>query len=211
MIETVLNITIYFSIVLPVLFLLYVFRNNKAYKYFTVYLFVIAAIQILMAIVVPQNKSNLYLFHYYFILQFIILSLFYYEILKVKWMLWILMGIASLLMLQYALVDGLYNRYNTLGAFITQLLLVVYSLIYFYRLLEQKGQFLLVNIGVLVYFTSSTLVFGLGNMVFDINVPVYISRTLNDINVFLYLGFQILIFIEWYLNYRKSRVRNNLL
>jgi hypothetical protein len=87
---------------------------------------------------------------------------------------------------------------------ITHAILVLYALLYFYKSLSGKGEFLIVNVGVFFYLLSSTLIFASGNLVFNLNVSKSVVDILIQVNVDLYLVFQILIFIEWYRNYRKK-------
>ena len=70
--------------ILLVNFILFV-RNysnqSKAYKVFTFYLGLIVGIQIFSEILIQQKTNNLFLSHFYFVGQFILLSFFYFALL----------------------------------------------------------------------------------------------------------------------------------
>ena len=59
-------------------------NQGKAYRIFTVYIAVIGVIQIASRVLSSLGMGNLFLSHFYFIAQFIILSFFYLELLKEK-------------------------------------------------------------------------------------------------------------------------------
>lgn len=203
------DFTIYFSLVYPLLYLKAFAKNNRAYKIFTIYLIVVGLIALLMYLVIKlfEYQSNLFLSHWYFILQFVLLSLFYRELLKFKWIYYILALSLFFLGYQYVSDPGLYNRYNALGMVSTQIVIVFYALLYMYRSLSAKKEFTIVNIGIFVYLMASSLIFASGNLVFNIEVPVEFSDLLANINTVLYLAFQILIFVEWWKNYSVQRTK----
>ncbi len=203
MVKYIVNFTIYFSLFIALLYFIRFSNKSKAYRVFTIYLILISIIQLTSEyLFILKTGHTIFLFHYYFIGQYILLSIFYFILLKYKWILWILCLVLGVLLFQYTNNSSLYNRYNVIGAVITQMVLVIYSLIYMYKSIYAKGEFVLVNIGVFVYLLSSTLLFASGNLVFDFGFPESVSRMLNDLNAILYLLFQILIFMEWYRNYR---------
>lgn len=199
----ILDFTIYFSLFLSILYLKSFIRNNKAFKIFTIYLVVISIIQLASIYILKFGvESNLFLSHYYFISQFIFLSLFFKVLLKFRWISWVLYAIILLLGVQYIKDPDIYFRYNSLGMAITQTIIVVYTILYFYKSLSGKNEFLLINIGLFFYLLSSTLIFASGNLVFDLSIPMKISTLLFDINAVLYLLFQLLIFVEWWKYHR---------
>lgn len=210
MIEHILDnlrwITLYFSMIYPLLYLIGFAKNSKAFKIFTVYLVIIGLIQLSMSIhsYYLAGESNLFFFIYYFVLQFIMLSLFYKELLTYKWI-HLVTGIVLLFIgYQYFLEPSMYYRYNPIGSSLTQFIIVIYSLLYFYKSLSGKREFLIVNVGLFFYMLSSLLIFASGNLVLDVDIPSYIPKLLNQINLVLYFIFQILIVIEWYRNYRRT-------
>ena len=210
MIDFIIDFTIYFSIFLSLLYLKSFIKNNKAFKIFTIYLVVISLIQLASQIIIKNGaESNLFLSHYYFISQFILLSLFYKKLLNFKWISWVLYIALLFFGYQYINDTELYSRYNTLGMVFTQAIIVVYAILYFYHSLIGKNEFILINIGLFFYLLSSTLIFASGNLVLDINIPMEISTLLFDINAILYLLFQLLIFIEWWRKHRTIFLKSN--
>lgn len=202
------DITVYFSLLYPILYLKGFVSNNKAFKIFTIYLVLIGVIQIGMRFVIKvlEMESNLFLSHYYFIFQFVLLSMFYRQLLSSKWVYYILGAVAVFLVYQYINDPHMYFRYNSIGMFMTHILLVSYALVYMYRCLSGKYEFTIVNIGIFFYLLSSSLIFASGNLVLNIDVPESFTDLLININKFLFLVFQILIFTEWYRNYRKPKL-----
>jgi hypothetical protein len=210
-IDIISEITFYLSLLCPLLYFKAFVSNNRAFRLFTIYIFVIAIIQILTKLVIKvyEMESNLFLSHYYFILQFIFLSLFYFQLLRYKWIYAMLGVVLVFLTYQYVKDPSLYFRYNAGGMFFTQLIIVVYALIYMFQSLSVKRQFSLINAGIFIYLLSSSLIFACGNLVFNIGVPEYFSSVLIDINQFLYLAFLVILLIAWYHNYRRSSLIHN--
>lgn len=206
-VDIVADITIYLSLIYPLLYLKGFVINNKAFKFFTIYLISVGLIQLFAELVIKvwEFESNLFLSHFYYCIQFVLLSLFYFQLLRSKWVYYI--GGVVLIFLLYQYIDDpqLYFRYNAIGMFLTHILLVAYALIYLYRSLGGKKEFTIVNIGVFTYLLSSSLIFTSGNLVFDIDIPESFTGLLIDINIFLFFAFQILIIIEWYRYYRKTK------
>ncbi len=206
MIRVIIDITVVLSIVLSILYLLSFTRNSKAYKFLTAYLVFICVIQVLSFYLVRvKSENNIFLSHYYYVSQFITLSLFYYYLLRQKWILWVLGIVFVYLGYQYINEPGLYFKYNSLGIALTQTVLVLFALWYLYQSISVKNEFILVNIGMFIYLLSSVIIFAFGNLVFDIEVPRYISRFLNDLNAVFYLLLQGLFVVEWYRNYRPKQ------
>lgn len=195
------NITVYFSLFYPLLYLKGFAKFTKPFKIFTIYLVCIGLIQISTQIATVLMGNNLFLSHFYFISQFILLSFFYFLLLKYKWIHIITVLVLGLVVFQFIYDPGIFYRYNPIGMTLTQGILVFYSLLYFYRSLSGKGEFLIVNVGVFFYMLSSALIFASGNLVFDVNISQSIVSTLIDVNLILFFVFQILIITEWWKNY----------
>ncbi len=86
---------------------------------------------------------------------------------------------------------------------ITHAMIVLYAVSHFYKSLNSKGQFVIVNVGIFLYLLSSALIFSAGNLVFNFSEEM--NFILINTNRVLYLVFQILIFAEWYRNYRTRK------
>lgn len=173
--------------------------QSKAFKIFTFYLGIILGIQMGSKLMVYLHYQNLYLSHFYFVGQFIMLSLFYRNLFKDSFQKrmvnigFICCGL--LLAIQYALDPGLFFKFNLFEIFITSLLLIVYAAFHFYNMLNAKKEFYYINMGVLLYLFGSTVLFLAGNLMPEI------SPSLNKIpwiaNAILFIVYQIFIFVEW--------------
>ncbi len=175
-------------------------------KIFTSYLFIMLVIQIISNLLWYFKEENLYLSHYYFILQFILLSLFYRELFidrKKKRIIQITFFVVmSVLGIQYINTPSLYHKFNLLEIVLTSLSIVSFSVLYFYNSLTEKMEFTYVNSGIFIYLISSTLIFCSGN--FTNAYDSSLDKILWLFNSILFVVYQILIFMEWYKNYRKT-------
>ncbi len=190
------------SIVIAIIYLTRFVKQSNEYKLFTLYLIYIAIIQVLLYYHASVKISSIYLFHFYFIGQFILLSFFYKELLKTAFIDWILLLVLLYLSIYYVINPQIFYEYHISGVLITQILLVFYSLYYFYKSLSSKRGFVYVNTGALIYFLTSVLFFASGNIILDFEFSLEFKKYVGIINDILYFIFQLLIFIEWYRNYR---------
>jgi len=204
------DLAIYISPIVAIIYLISFIRNDKIYKVFTIYLIAMALVQISSHYVGRGglNKTNLYFSHIFYISQFIILSIFYLKLLSKKIIVYLLLIVLLLISIQFINDPSIFFRYNPIGMSFTQIILVVYSIIYLYKSLTNKGEFVIVNIGILIYLLSSTLIFASGNLVLDLNISKETRLVLVNVNRMLSIIFQILVFIEWYRNYRIRVSRN---
>ena len=184
---------------------------SVAFKIFCFYLLYCSIIQILTVYFKYEFKSNLFLSHYYFIGQFVLLSLFYRKIiLKKRWK--DLISVLSVIILIYLSINfirepSLYNTFYLTEIVLCSLPLVFYSILYFTESFGvENKQFLIINSGVFLYLLCSTLIFASGNLM--PNLPKDVNRLVWIFNVSFYLIYQILVFIEWYKNFRKQEITN---
>ncbi|RFN57893.1 hypothetical protein [Marixanthomonas ophiurae] len=183
--------------------------NGKAFKIFTYYLLLISIIQVATYLFREFTDNNLYMSNVYIIVQFAALTLFYRKLLNLKILLYIGVLVLTFLGYQYVSDFSLFLKYNSIGIALTQGLIVVYALLYFYFSLAKKdSKFLLINLGVFLYMISSSLILASGNLVFNFDL---ISRDdyilLLTLNNAFYIIFQILVFIAWYINFRIKPTR----
>jgi hypothetical protein len=200
----------YFFLLLNfVLFLKSVANKGKAYKLFVFYLGLILVVQILAEVFIQQRKNNLFLSHFYFIGQFVVLSLFYLTLLsKVNLQRKIVKaGLLTVLLVlgaQYFMDPSLFAKFNLFEIFITSFTLIIYAAFHFYNLLNEKKEFYYVNIGVLIYLFGSTVLFLVGNLM------TALSPAMNKIpwilNSFLYIIYQIFILVEWKKSFYLKKV-----
>lgn len=156
-------------------------------------------VQIVSHILVKMHKTNLFMSHFYFVLQFLILSFFYYFLMKEqiqKRTIMILnVACALLLVLQYLITPKLFFRFNLFEIFITSLPLIIYSTFHLYNLLNEKKEFYYINIGLLIYLFGSTIVFLTSNLL--LSLKTYDSFDfIYSINVYLYVIYQLFILFD---------------
>ena len=183
-------------------------KNSIAFKIFTHYLLFIFIIQLISGYMRFKQENNLYLSHYYFIGQFIFLSLFYL-FLEEKSL--FKNGIRTILFL--ALVSiGIYYLKNPQAYFsfnlfeiaITSIPLILFSFYFFIRKIDSDNhKFIYLNSGFFLYISCSTLLFSAGNISSSIKNIIWYS------NAILYLVYQLLIVVEWYKNFRKPFKKDN--
>lgn len=184
------------------------YRNHgKAYSLFTWYLGVIFLVQITSMTLKKFNINNLYLSHFYFIGQFILLSLFYVNILKQELQkrivkVCLITGLLALA-IQYAYDFSLFLKFNLFEILITSILLILYATFHFYNMLNEKKEFYLINMGILFYLFGSTILFLVGNL------TIVLSPKMNKItwilNCILYIFYQIFILVEWKKSFSKKK------
>ena len=178
-------------------------RNNITYKIFSLYLLSSVVINMAVITLAFHKENNLFLSHYYFIFQFVILSLFYKTLFKKSQQLLVTLffiPVVTILTIQYAISPELYFKFNTTEVFITCFPIIAYSMIHLYNSLNKPPKCMYINIGVLIYLTTSTLIFILGD---------YLTSSGNKfanniwlINKVLYVVYLLLIFTEWWKNFR---------
>lgn len=124
-------------------------KCTVALKYFTAYITIICTIQIVAFVYAHFKKNNLYLKHFYFIIQFVVLSLFFGELFtrtQKKVISCILVIIILILGIQYYTTPILFYRFNNLEIFITSIPLIVYSIVHLYNSLNKPPKYMYINI-----------------------------------------------------------------
>ncbi len=183
-------------------------HKNKAFVVFLIFLiFSSITLSSMMFIAFYLHQNNLYMNTIFLIGQFILLSIFYHSLLKQR-IIHYLGGITlCVLTYQYIRDPSLMMKYNPIGISITQILLISYAIVYFYKSLQlQRPTLIIVNVGIFLYLICSTLIFASGNLVFAIDIPFKLYDLLFKANAIMYIVFQILVSVEWKKNYyKKSR------
>ena len=171
-------------------------KNGKAFRIFTYYSFTMLVIQLSAFYLSKQNTHNLFLSHFYFIIQFVLLSLFYLNILIDKFqkrVILINLFLCSVsLIIHYALDWSRFSRFNTFEIFITSLPLIVYATFHLYNLLNQKKEYYYTTIGILIYLFGSTVVFLTANLLMTFHSD-WSFKLIFSLNIYLYVVYQLLI------------------
>lgn len=126
-------------------------------------------------ILFKQNESNVLVFNAYYLLLFFLLSWFYYEILfqknqrKIVWIGVVVYLLSFILVTLF--VQGL-REYQTLMWVITAVIMITYSIGYFFYSLSTVDpnrylnySFIWINVGVMIYFCLNLFLFTIGDYV----------------------------------------------
>ena len=148
------------------------------------------------------KMQNLFISHYYFIGQFIFLSVFYITLESRVLIKKVIKGILLISLICIAIYYYIYPEdyfgYNVFEVFLTSIFLIIYSFLFFLKKIDSPDKkFIYINSGFFLYITCSTLLFAAGNVESSIKSIIWYS------NVSLYLIYQLLIFVEWYKHFRK--------
>ncbi|PQJ69173.1 hypothetical protein BTO14_14190 [Polaribacter butkevichii] len=180
-----------------------------AFKVFSIYLFLTLLIQISSSVLFQLGINNLYLSHFYFISQFILLSFFYSSLEKKnsvkKGIKYILLIGLIFISIYYTKDPETYYKFNIFEIIVTSIPLIIYSFLFFLKRIDNEDKkFIYINSGLFLYLSCSTLLFVAGNIKSSLKEVLWYS------NVSLYLVYQILIFIEWYKNFKsKKNIKNS--
>ena len=179
------------------------FSHKITYKLFTLYLICSVIINIAVVTLASYKEHNLFLSHYYFILQFVILSFFYkalFNSVQKKLVNILLVIVLIIIVILFIINPEIYFKFNTTEVFITCFPIVVYSMIHLYNSLSKPPKYMYINAGILIYLTTSTLIFILGDYLSSSGSGAVGNIWL--INKILYVIYLLLIFTEWWKNFR---------
>ena len=195
-----------FLILNSILFLKTRKGKDSSYQYLTLYLVVLFSIELTCHIIgITKPNSNFFLSHYYFNVQFIILSFFFTKLFQDKVLkqliLFCFLGVVAVLAYQYYNNPSIYWQFNVLEISLTSSLLILYCAIHFYKHLKTTYNYFFFCLGISFYLISSMLIFLSGNttLVF-FEEPFYMDIWV--FNSLFYIFFQSMIYKEW-------RVLNN--
>lgn len=184
--------------------------KNKEQKYFIMYLILCFTVQMFSGFLSDLRQNNLFLSHYFFIGQFIFLSLFFSTFYRFKNIIRSFTFLVALSFIFYLnLNTEIYKKWSVIEIAVTSIPLIIYSLLFFVKKISDNkdNKYIYFNTGFFLYTLCSTLIFSLGN-IGTRELKFYVWK----INNLLYFIFQVLIFIEWYKNFRKSlTLKNNLI
>jgi len=178
--------------------------NNPTYKYVAVYLGVLFIVELFCNVIgYLYPAQNLYLSHFYFNAQFVLLSVVFYRLFsnpKLKKVVVLnYVVVTSVIIGMYVYETNSFWQFNLFEIAATSALLIIYALIHLNNTLGTKKKYFYLTIGLILYLLCSSLIFLFGNyeLVFikDPYIDIWIFNTL------FYIIYQVLIFIEWkYIN-----------
>ncbi len=203
--DIIIDTGYFFLILNTLVFILSYTKKDKVLRYFIMYLVLCIIVQLYSSYLSSLNSNNLFLSHYFFIGQFIFLSLFFSTLHNFKelknFIRFLILPIALYFMIHLYNSPESYKKFNPIEIAVTSIPLLMYSFYFFIKKIDdhKDKKYIYFNSGFFVYTLCSTLIFILGNMGFR-----ELKLHLWDINAFLYLVFQIMVFVEWYKNFKKT-------
>jgi hypothetical protein len=194
-----------------VLYLKVFFKQGKAFKIFTVYLLGTVLVQITSKIFMILYDNNLFLSHFYFIGQFVLLSLFFKSLFKTKTQKtivnWFLIIGILVLALQYLINPSIFFKFNLFEIFVTSFLIIIMAAIHLYNLLSEEKVFYYCTLGILLYLSGSTILFFVGNLTAILSTEYqFLPWTLNGVLVVIYHCF---ILFEWRKTFYLKKIKIN--
>lgn len=187
------------------------FENNKLYKALLMYLTIYFSIELTCnTLGFLKPNSNIFVSHFAFNLQYLILSMFFYKLFKER----ILKRIVIIILVLFLIANGIYFlndldlfwQFNLFEIAFISFMTIAYTLIHLYKNLGDAKNYFYFTIGVSTYMLTSCLIFLSGNIEL-----VFFKEPYIDIWVFnslFFIVYQYLIFKEWrYLNTYKRDVR----
>ncbi len=212
------NLNNFFRYSILVLLFINIFLYTKSYSLFkkviafkTIYIYIALSLLLnLITLVFSYYRyDNLYLSHFYFVFQFILLSIFYIVLFKSnnqrRLVQVLFITIISILGIQYALDYTKFFKYSLLEILLTSFPITIYSIIHLYNSLTRKGVYLYFNAAILIYLTATTLIFILGNYISGINPNL--ARNIWFIHKLLYLVFLTLTLLEWKYSFSPYKIK----
>lgn len=184
-------------------------KFGKPYKIFVWYTILMCIIQGISYALVKLGMHNLFLSHFYFVGQFILLSLFYYHLFENKFQKKVVKmgGIVclSFLAIQYFINPETFFRFNLFEIFITSFLIIIYSTFHLYNLLNcEKQDYYYLNLGVIIYLFGSTIIFLYANL--DTSLKLFVFFRIFMLNSFLYIIYQFFLLLEWRTSFYKRLI-----
>lgn len=190
--------------------LLYVevfFRKGKAVKIFTFYLIGTALVQLASQLYKIWYNNNLFLSHYYFIGQFILLGLFFRSLftnpIQKSVANWILIIGLSLLAVQYSIDPAVFYKFNLFEIFVTSFLIIILAAMHLYNLLAEKKVYYYTTIGILIYLSGSTILFFVGNLTVILSEEYQFLPWI--LNAALVVVYQLFILFDWKKTFYKHK------
>lgn len=204
-------IGLFFLLLNTILFLFGLQNKNEKEHLLTVYLTLLFTVEFFCHIIGWTNPgNNLFLSHYYFNIQFIILSIVFYRLFEnaflKKIILFNLFAILGIVLYTYIDNPGLYYKFNPLEIILTTTALSLYTLLYLLKTIHRSGKYYYFFIGLLLYLTNSVFIFLSGN-----SETVFLEDPYIDIWIFnsvFYILYQAFIFKNWKLLKSVQRETN---
>lgn len=192
-------------------------KSNKLVQFLTLYTISLFVTHFTMMYIskMSVNPNNLFIAHYHFVFQFLLLGLFYRRLFtksQKKWVTAILILVLTSLALYYITNPEKYWEFNVVDIFSTTVPLIFFSIGHLYNMLTSARRFFIFNAGVLIYLSTSALIFFLGTLWNNEKDFVAIDSQTTDniwfISQLIYFVYLIFITIEWKTTIYKWKVNN---
>lgn len=195
-----------------ILYSKHVTSKSLVYRYFSIYLILMAINQLANTILFEFEIHNIFLSNTYLIVQFFMLSLFYYEMFRVKqqrkYILIVMSVLLIILGVQYIWTPDLFWQYNPFGVITTSSVLIFYSIIYFfYHISDKQLRLYLVNSGILIYLLGTILLFSIAKVGLKLDPDIEIALWI--LNAIIFLVFQVIITAQWFVDRKKEKNKLN--
>lgn len=209
---SLIKLIIYFGyLFLLINTLLYFSRYKSAkpvYSIFSIYLGYSLIIQITNWVLAENEINNLFLSHFYFVGQYVLFSYIYYTLLNSVILKKFIQNLSVLIILlsasNYLFNPELFYEFNLLEIISCSIPIVIFSALHLYQSLGNlKKEYVFISSGIFIYLICSTLIFASGNFVSP--KETFWNQFIWLMNSILYLIYQILIYVEWYKNFRNLK------
>ncbi len=187
------------------------YKNLMAFNILYIYIIISLSLLTITNVFNELKIRNLYLSHFYFIFQYVLISIFYIILFRnndQRRFIQILFILVILTLgIQYVIYPLNFFKFNLLEIFLTSFPLTIYSIIHLYNSLTKKGVYLYFNAAILIYITATTLIFILGNYITGVEIDKTIARNIWFIHKILYLAFLTLILLEWKNSFSSYKIK----
>lgn len=140
-----------------------IFKKTKEFKVFFIYNILMFIIQMITAVLFHHSMNNLFLSHFYFIGQFILLSYFYYLLVNEPFQRKIIRIVSPLSLflvgIQFAFEPEIFFKLSLFEIFVMSLPIIIYATFHLYNLLTKEKRFYYITTGLIIYLFGSTAVF----------------------------------------------------
>lgn len=200
----------YFFIAINLLVGLLTFkRHSKIQRLLFILIIVTAVSESISKILWYQKLNNLPVFHFYAVIEFMLFMLIFENAYRIKASYFNPFRLVIYSMVAFALFNGVFlqsiTEFNSNVITISASVLTLLSLLYFYKLLKEVSHISLetqpvfwINVGVLIYFSSSLVFFlasnALAGQSLDVRGIVWGTHAL--FNVFHYIAFSIALWVK---------------
>lgn len=190
--------------------MIFLFKRIKLpLKIITIFVIGSFLIQLVSFISWELKANNLVWLHIYSVMQFVLLSLFFRAVLTKSW--WrTVINVLTVLVSVTLILNSIYFEplvsFNSRGVFISNSVLIVYSIAYFFQLLDSEAKtknYQVLNSGVVLFTAESLVIFLFGNYLSEIQLVGQIGLWLTHSLVYMLLV--LFIYIElWRHHYKKE-------